>query len=110
MHRGLLLLDYVRIANVWEVTAAAEVEALFMYNEIVKEKCYMKNGIAIQDGAVVVDVGANVGQSSCSLLCLSQAMTSAKVLAVVIAVEVMGSNTPSLKNDRQHELWGKCTT
>lgn len=50
------------MANGWEVTPRAEVEALFIYNEIFKQSCYLKHGIVIKDGAVVVDVGANVGQ------------------------------------------------
>jgi len=54
----------VKLPNGWEVAARAEMEGLFIYNEIFKDGCYMKHGIQIKDGDTVVDIGANVGQHS----------------------------------------------
>ena len=36
-------------------------ETEFSYREIFEQHCYTKRGVAIQDGACVVDVGANIG-------------------------------------------------
>jgi len=54
----------VKLPNGWEVAARAEMEGLFIYNEIFRDGCYMKHGIQIKDGDTVVDIGANVGQHS----------------------------------------------
>ena len=43
--------------------ARSHVEALFIYKEIVEEQCYLQQGIQINDGDTVLDVGANIGQS-----------------------------------------------
>ena len=55
----------MKLPNGWQVSAKAEMEGLFIYNEIFREDCYGKHGIRIADGDTVVDVGANVGQHSC---------------------------------------------
>ncbi len=54
----------MKLPNGWEVAARAEMEGLFIYNEIFRDGCYMKHGIQIRDGDTVVDIGANVGQHS----------------------------------------------
>ena len=54
----------MKLPNGWQVSAKAEMEGLFIYNEIFKDDCYGKHGIKIADGDTVVDVGANVGQES----------------------------------------------
>lgn len=68
----------MKLPNGWEVAARAEMEGLFIYNEIFKDGCYMKHGIQMGDGDTVMDIGANVGQHStdfprtsqgCCLLC-----------------------------------------
>lgn len=52
----------MELPNGWEVSAQAEMEGLFIHNEIFRNGCYGKHGINIRDGDTVVDVGANVGQ------------------------------------------------
>ncbi len=60
----------MKLPNGWEVAARAEMEGLFIYNEIFRNGCYMKHGIQIRDGDTVVDIGANVGPHSLKhLLC-----------------------------------------
>ena len=39
-------------------------EAIFIYTEIVEQQCYMQEGIHINDGDIIMDVGANIGQST----------------------------------------------
>lgn len=52
----------LRLPNGWQVYADSELEARFIYNEIFgEEQTYSQHGIQINDGDVVVDVGANVG-------------------------------------------------
>ena len=60
----LCVQEYVKLLNGWEVSAQAEMEGLFMYNEIFRNECYMKHGITMRDGDTV---GANVGQKPDSL-------------------------------------------
>ncbi len=42
-------------------------EIKFIYNEIFKDYCYLKHGIAVNDGDTIFDVGANVGLFALSL-------------------------------------------
>lgn len=53
----------VQLPNGWSVPAQSQVEALFIYREIVEQQCYLQYGIQIRDGDVVMDVGANIGRS-----------------------------------------------
>ena len=54
--------ELLPLPNGWHVSAASELEAKFIYNEIFgDEQTYMQHGIQIHDGDVVVDIGANVG-------------------------------------------------
>ena len=59
----------MKLPNGWQVSNKAEMEGLFIYNEIFQDDCYGKHGIRIADGDTVVDVGANVGQNSSSCVC-----------------------------------------
>lgn len=52
----------VTLPNGWTVPACSEVEAMFIYREVVEQQCYLQEGIQISDGDVVMDIGANVGQ------------------------------------------------
>ena len=50
------------LPNGWQVSACSEVEARFIYTEIVEQQCYLQEGIQINDGDVVMDIGANIGE------------------------------------------------
>ena len=39
-------------------------ETEFLFSEIWQESCYLKNGVVLEPGAVVFDVGANIGSHS----------------------------------------------
>ena len=52
----------VMLPNGWQVAACSEAEAMFIYHEIVDQQCYLQEGIQINNGDVVLDIGANVGQ------------------------------------------------
>ncbi|MFJ7325442.1 amino acid adenylation domain-containing protein [Streptomyces cyaneofuscatus] len=49
------------LPNGLAVTAASPEEALFLYRQIFEEDEYARFGVHLTDGAVVVDVGANIG-------------------------------------------------
>lgn len=56
----------IELPNGWEVDASSPSEVEFLYREIFEEQSYLQHGITVQDGDVVVDVGANIG--ACPLL------------------------------------------
>ena len=53
----------VCLPNGWEVHASSASEAHFLYREIFEEHSYLQHGIGVQQGDVIVDVGANIGVS-----------------------------------------------
>lgn len=62
LHPDYAAQKLLRLPNGWQVYADAELEAKFIYNEIFgEEQTYSQHGIQINDGDVVMDVGANVG-------------------------------------------------
>ncbi len=65
----------MQLPNGWSVPAQSQVEALFIYKEIVEEQCYLQDGIQIKDQDIVMDVGANIGQSCYIVTQLTGAMT-----------------------------------
>ncbi len=56
----------LELPNGWEVDASSRSEVKFLYREIFEKQTYLQHGITVQDGDVVVDVGANIG--ACLLL------------------------------------------
>ena len=54
----------VRLPNGWRICHSCSVEAAFIYEEIFEERCYIQHGIAVRDGDICVDVGANIGRCS----------------------------------------------
>lgn len=61
-HGTMYAQAHVVLPNGWQVPACSEAEALFIYDEIVHQQCYLQDGIQISNGGVVIDVGANIGQ------------------------------------------------
>jgi amino acid adenylation domain-containing protein/FkbM family methyltransferase len=58
----------VELPNGMEVICVSnKEEARFLYKEIFEEHVYLRNGITLQDGACVFDVGANIGMFTLSL-------------------------------------------
>ena len=43
---------------------------MFIYREVVDQQCYLQEGIQINDGDVVMDIGANVGQYTLAWLAM----------------------------------------
>ena len=54
----------VRLPNGWHICHNCPAEAAFIYEEIFEEQCYIQHGIAVRDGDICVDVGANIGRRS----------------------------------------------
>ncbi|MDW5265515.1 MAG: amino acid adenylation domain-containing protein [Edaphobacter sp.] len=61
-------LRHVSLANGTSITAPYPAEVNHYYAEIVERDCYLRHGIEIADGSVVVDVGANVGLFTLAIL------------------------------------------
>ncbi|KAA6426995.1 MAG: thioester reductase [Trebouxia sp. A1-2] len=92
----------VQLPNGWSVPAQSQVEALFIYREIVEQQCYLQYGIQIRDGDVVMDVGANIGLFSWWVM---QGGPDRGVPAVVWGVEPLPANLAVLQtNLEQHGL------
>ncbi|MBA2483685.1 MAG: FkbM family methyltransferase, partial [Nitrosomonas sp.] len=49
------------LPNRLQVAHLNEYETQYLYHEIFKEKTYLKHGITLEDGASVLDIGANIG-------------------------------------------------
>lgn len=53
-----------RLPNGMQVAHINKYETEYLYNEIFVDQCYLKNGITIQDGDTIIDIGANIGMFS----------------------------------------------
>jgi len=49
------------LPNGLEVVHLNQYETDYVYKEIFEDQCYLRHGIRLQDGATVVDIGANIG-------------------------------------------------
>lgn len=54
----------LRLPNELEVAYVSREDVLFLYKEIFEDKAYLKHGLTIREGDVVIDVGANIGMFS----------------------------------------------
>lgn len=52
------------LPNQLEIAHLNEYETRYLYREIFEEQTYLKNNIQLQDGDVVIDIGANIGMFS----------------------------------------------
>jgi FkbM family methyltransferase len=50
-----------RLGDDLEIAYQSQAELAFFYEDIFEKEVYLRNGIALQDGACVFDVGANIG-------------------------------------------------
>ena len=49
------------LPNGLEIVHLNQYETDYVYKEIFEDQCYLRHGIRLQDGATVVDIGANIG-------------------------------------------------
>ena len=49
------------LPNGLEIVHLNQYETDYVYKEIFEDQCYLKHGIALEDGDTVVDIGANIG-------------------------------------------------
>lgn len=56
------------LPNGVEIVHLNQYETDYLYQEIFEEQTYLKHGIRLQDGATVVDIGANIGMFSLFVL------------------------------------------
>lgn len=61
MNEKIAYRDLYKLPNGFEIFQINKIETNFLYKEIFVEENYLKNGIQINEGAVVFDVGANIG-------------------------------------------------
>ncbi|AJQ95098.1 SDR family NAD(P)-dependent oxidoreductase [Gynuella sunshinyii] len=64
--RDNVLVDSLRMTlpNGLEIAHLNSYESHYLYNEIFVEKTYLKKGITVERGEVVIDIGANIGMFS----------------------------------------------
>lgn len=80
------------------VSSAAEVE--FLWREIAQERCYEQHGVSLQPGAVVLDVGSNIGLFS--LVAAEAVGPSGRV----VSIEPAPAAAEALRaNLRAHAAW-----
>ena len=51
----------VRLPNDLSIQAPNRIDARFLYHEIFVQNCYLRHGVELKEGALVFDVGANIG-------------------------------------------------
>jgi FkbH-like protein len=66
------------LPNGLEIVHLNRYETDYLYREIFEEQCYLRHGIRLEDGATVVDIGANIGLFS---LFVASRCANAKVYA-----------------------------
>lgn len=66
------------LPNGLEIVHLNQYETDYVYKEIFEDQCYLRHGIRLQDGATVVDIGANIGLFS---LFVMSRCTNAKIYA-----------------------------
>ncbi len=54
-------MNKLKLPNGEDIFYIDELTALYVYNEIFVENEYLRNGIAVKDGDIIFDVGANIG-------------------------------------------------
>ena len=74
----LRALRRAQLPNGRSVTCVSKDEVAFLYKEIYSDNCYLRHGLSLQPGDMVVDIGANIGLFS------------------MLAAEVVGSHVGSL--------------
>lgn len=74
-------LDDVRLfdlQNGMEVAGLNRLETEYLYSDIIEKESYFQEGVSLEEGAVVIDVGANIGMLS---IHVANTVPSAKVYA-----------------------------
>lgn len=56
------------LPNGLEIVHLNQYETDYLYKEIFEDRCYLKHGIRLRDGDVIVDIGANIGLFSLFVL------------------------------------------
>lgn len=74
------------------VTNSSPIETELMYNEIFANKHYMRGGIAVDSGSIVIDIGANVGMFTMYLLRNFKGLTIHAVEPVPATYEILKYN------------------
>ena len=80
------------LPNGLEIVHLNRYETDYLYREIFEEQCYLRHGIRLEDGATVVDIGANIGLFS---LFVASRCANAKVYAfepAPVVYEILKAN------------------
>jgi FkbM family methyltransferase len=88
--------EHTRLPNGTAFWQANALETLFLYNEIFERKLYTQHGITIGNGAVVVDVGANVGLFSLFACAQAKDLTILAVEPIPTTCEILRRNALEL--------------
>jgi len=57
-------MEYMRLSNGLEVAHVNASETALLYRRIFTDGCYLRHGITLRPGDVVLDAGANIGMAS----------------------------------------------
>lgn len=99
---GSLAQNLTTLPNGMQVFDHNRPETLLQYQEIFLDKEYIKNGIILNDGDVVIDVGANIGMFS---LFVATHINNAEIYALEPVAEVFKKLNINLKT---YETHAKC--
>ncbi len=78
-------------------------ETRFIYQEIFERRCYEQHGVTIADGDVVVDVGANVGLFTLSLLERFQHLKAVCIEPVPVTAACLSRNLAQAPRGSRHD-------
>ncbi len=78
----------------------------YVYNEIFVEKCYFQNGIAVKDGYVVFDIGANIGLFTMYVSRIAKNLKIFTFEPILDIFELLKLNTATLPSEIIHNNIG----
>jgi 31-O-methyltransferase len=101
-------MEYMRLSNGLEIAHVNASETALLYRRIFADGCYLRHGITVRPGDVVLDAGANIGMAS---LFFSQYCTDVAVYAFEPALLPFSALSENMKiygirgGCRQVALW-----
>ncbi len=92
-------LHQVVLADGRIISAPYPEEAHHYYNEVIERDVYLRRGIAVDDGAVIIDVGANIGLFTLAMLARSSGSRVVAIEPVPILASAMKENLRNYARD-----------
>jgi FkbH-like protein/FkbM family methyltransferase len=80
------------LPNGLEIVHLNQYETEYVYKEIFEDQCYLRHGIALQDGDTVIDIGANIGLFSLFVMSRCKNPTIYACEPAPVAYDVLKAN------------------